>query len=132
MSKKEPEKTKELFLATMDKTFGNVSAACKAVGISRTMYYNWKKTDEKFKGEAESDRFEENYLDAIEAKLAKVALIDENPTVLIFLAKTKGKKRGYIEKQEIDHTSKGESLKQTIIVSTEENKKLLEEFDAAD
>jgi hypothetical protein len=39
---------------------------------------------------------------------------------------------GWVDKSNIDHTSKGESLKQTIIVSTEENKKLLEEFDAAD
>ena len=40
------------------------------------------------------------FLDMLDSKLTSLA-IKEHPTVLIFLAKTKGKKRGYVERQEI-------------------------------
>lgn len=96
------ETSKQLFLQAMLKTFGNVTSACKIVGISRGTPYNWCKDDLEFKKEFESDIFEETFLDAIDSKLNKLALIDENPTVLIFLAKTKGKKRGYIERNETE------------------------------
>lgn len=93
---------KKAFLAAMKKSFGNISASCRAVGIdSRQTIYNWKKEDPKFKEAVESDDYAEDLMDAIEAKLAKLGFQDENPTVLIFLAKTKAKSRGYVEKTEI-------------------------------
>ena len=64
------------------------------------MVYKWIRDDQDFADQINSEQFAEEYLDAIEAKLAKLAVMDENPTVLIFLAKTKGKSRGYIEKTE--------------------------------
>lgn len=93
---------KKAFLAAMKKSFGNISASCRAVGIeSRQTIYNWKQEDPKFKKAVESEDYAEDLMDAIEAKLAKLGFQDENPTVLIFLAKTKAKSRGYVEKTEI-------------------------------
>lgn len=85
----------------MLKTNGNVSVSAKLADISRQQVYYWKDRDPKFKAEFESNQFEETYKDQIEAKLMKLGLQDENPTILIFLAKTKCKDRGYIERAEL-------------------------------
>lgn len=95
------KQAKKAFLDAMKKTFGNVTASCNAVGISRPTPYNWAKEDPAFAEQFNSDVYAESYKDAIEAKLAKLGMQDENPTVLIFLAKTKAKDRGYVEKTEI-------------------------------
>lgn len=94
----------------MLKTFGNVTASAKAVGIARETPYQWAEKDPDFAKLFKGGVFEEMLLDAVDAKLAKLAVQDENPTVLIFLAKTKGKKRGYIERQENDLTSNGQTI----------------------
>jgi len=94
------EANKKAFLEAMKKTFGNVTQSCNIVGINRTLPYQWEKVDEKFKEQFRSNDWGEMFLDMIEEKLAKLA-DEKNPTVLIFLAKTKGKKRGYVERQEI-------------------------------
>ncbi len=111
------EATKIAFFEAMSKTFGNVSASCRAVGIDRTLPYRWAKEDPDFELKFNSNIYEEMFLDAIDSKLAKVALQDENPTVLIFLAKTKGKKRGYVEKTETDITTQGEKIAAQIITT---------------
>lgn len=92
---------KDAFLEAMHKTNGNVTMSAKLAGVSRQLIYYWKDRDPKFKIEFESDQFEETYKDQIEAKLMKLGLQDENPTVLIFLAKTKARDRGYIERTEV-------------------------------
>jgi len=93
---------KKAFLEAMIKTFGNVTASAKAVGISRETPYQWAEKDPEFEKIFKGGVYEEMLLDAVDAKLAKLAVQDENPTVLIFLAKTKGKKRGYVERSEHD------------------------------
>ena len=122
----EQEMHKEAFIEAMYKTYGNVSASCRAIGISRNRPYEWAKDDPEFKTKFESKDYEEAYLDDIERKLAKLGLQDENPTVLIFLAKTKAKKRGYVESQETKHI--GIPAPINIIVSSKENAKKLENF----
>jgi hypothetical protein len=85
---------KKTFLEAMSRTFGNVTQAAKATGIHRTTPYKWQAGDPSFAKEFTSGMYKEMLLDAIDAKLVKLALQDENPTALIFLAKTRGKKRG--------------------------------------
>lgn len=92
---------KEAFLEAMAKTFGNISESCKAAGIDRSLPYKWEKDDSEFAARFRDSHFEESLLDLIESKLAKLAH-EENPQVLIFMAKTKGKRRGYIERSEMD------------------------------
>lgn len=118
--------SKAAFLEAMTKTFGNISASCRAIGISRKTIYQWAKDDPEFKQDLESDAYREAYMDAIEGKLAKLGLQDENPTVLIFLAKTIAKKRGYVETQESRHT--GIPAPVTITVTTPENAEKLKKF----
>lgn len=101
------EASKAAFLKAMEKSFGNISVSANSAGISRTIVYMWMKDDSEFKEKVgDKEYYEELRLDALEAKLNKVGFIDENPTMLIFLAKTIGKKRGYNERSEIDLTLK--------------------------
>ena len=99
MTKKENQKA---FLKAMGKTYGNITQSCIIANIDRTLPYRWEKEDEEFKEKFRGQEWGDMFLDMIENKLAKLAE-EENPTILIFLAKTKGKKRGYIERQEVHH-----------------------------
>lgn len=90
---------KEAFLAAMKETFGNISESCQFVGIDRSLPYKWEKDDLEFAEKFRDSHFEEARLDMIEGGLTALAK-EKNPIVLIFLAKTKGKKRGYIERNE--------------------------------
>ena len=117
------------FLDAMNKTFGNISLSAKIAGISRETPYEWKKKDMNFKKEMESEKYKEIYMDAIEAKLLKVGLQDENPTVLIFLAKTKCKSRGYIEKAEIEVKTDLEPKIKVLFPTTEEFRNSLQKTD---
>lgn len=105
MTKKRSSKeaSKAAFLKAMEKSFGNISVSANAAGISRTIVYMWMEDDPEFKKRVDDkEYYKELRLDALDAKLNKVGFIDENPTVLIFLGKTIGKERGYVERQEIE------------------------------
>lgn len=89
---------KELFLKIFEKKACNVSSTCKAMGITRQTYYRWLE-DEDFKTEVENVR--ESIIDMAETKLLS-HINDGDVTSLIFFLKTKGKKRGYIERMEAE------------------------------
>lgn len=91
------------FIDAMWATFGNITESCEIAGIDRSLPYKWEKDDPEFATLFRDTNFKEYKLDIVESKLMKLAK-EENPIVLIFLAKTLGKKRGYIEKQEIEHS----------------------------
>ena len=82
---------------------GNIDASCKAFGISRQTFYNWKSDDEKF-AKRISD-VQEGLIDFVESKLME-NIKDNDTTSTIFYLKTKGKSRGYTERQEIEHQGK--------------------------
>ena len=83
------------------KSLGIVTTACKQVGISRTLHYNWYNEDPEYRKVV--DDVADVALDFAESKLH--ALIDKGDTSAnIFYLKTKGKRRGYIERTEIDAT----------------------------
>jgi len=92
---------KRSFIDAYKKSFGNVSLACKTIGISRGAYYLWLE-DEAFKKLINEVEPEEEFVDFAENALQK-RIQSGDTTAIIFALKTKGKKRGYIEKQEIDH-----------------------------
>ena len=77
----------------------NVTATCTALGISRKTFYEWKSKKKKL-AEALED-VEESILDWAESKL-KQHIEDNDLQALIFFLRTKGKKRGYVEKTESD------------------------------
>ena len=98
-------KEKERFLEKYKLSKGNISMACDAVNISRQTYYNWTKKDDEFAGKVD-DILEAN-LDMAETKLLS-AIVEGKTAELIFFLKTKGKHRGYVERQEIE--SRNDSL----------------------
>lgn len=89
---------KELLLA-LNKNLGVISSACEALGISRTTYYKYYNEDNEFKKQV--DNVCEATIDFAESKLLEL-IESGNVTATIFFLKTKGKRRGYIERQEVE------------------------------
>ena len=91
--------TKKAMLEALEKSLGIVTSACKSVDISRETHYRWLREDADYK--AAVDSLSDVALDFAESQLHK-QIKDGNSTATIFFLKTKGKKRGYVERQELD------------------------------
>jgi len=88
---------KKAMIIALEKSLGIVTTACKSVGMPRSTFYDWYNSDEDFKKEVDS--IGDITLDFAESHLHK-QIKDDIPASTIFYLKTKGKKRGYIEKTE--------------------------------
>ena len=89
---------KKAIIEALKKSLGVVTTACEKAGIGTSTFYHWLKVDKDFAEEVES--MDDVALDFVESKLFEN--IDNNKTAeIIFYLKTRGKKRGYIERQEI-------------------------------
>ena len=88
---------KKAMVAAMAKSLGNVTISCKEVGICRLSHYNWLERDPKYRAEIEN--ISEMAIDYVESKLMKM-IEGGDTTAAIFYLKTKGKSRGYVERQE--------------------------------
>ena len=99
---------KERLLKALESSLGVITTALKATDLSRTNFYKWLKEDEEF-AKAVKD-IENIALDFGESQLHK-QIGDGNTSATIFFLKTKGKKRGYIERNEVDLTSGDEPIK---------------------
>ena len=106
---------KKRLIDEMTAKLGNVSAACSSIYPNdnekaenlRKRYYYWIKNDDEFKESIES--ISEKTTDFVEGKL--IQLINElNPSAIMFYLKCKAKNRGYIERTELDHSSKDGSM----------------------
>tara|TARA_E500000318_G_C3403838_1_gene150880 strand:- start:167 stop:535 length:369 start_codon:yes stop_codon:yes gene_type:complete len=98
VSSEQTEHNKKKVLEALEKSFGVVTTACKAVGVSRTQFYQWLKDDAEFKKQV--DDINNIALDMAESQLHK-QIINGNTSATIFYLKTKGKNRGYVERQEL-------------------------------
>ena len=95
-------------LQALENSLGVVTVACKQTETPRSTYYKWLKEDKEF---AQSVKDIENIaLDFGESQLHK-QIGDGNTSATIFFLKTKGKKRGYIERSELDLSSGDEPIK---------------------
>ena len=90
--------TKKALVEALEKSLGVVTTACKIVGIDRTTFYRYLKDDEAFAKQVQD--IENIAIDFVESQLFK-QIKDGNTTATIFYLKTKAKKRGYVERQEI-------------------------------
>ena len=104
---KKTETTQKNLIEAFRKTRFSVSAACVACGINRATFYRWLQEDEGFREGITEVR--EELLDIAEEQLHR-HVSEGNMTAIMFVLKTKGKSRGYTERQEIDHTSSGNAL----------------------
>ena len=106
---------KKAFVKAMGEVMGNITLACRAVGITRQTYYNWIDKDPEFRKECDS--VNEEAIDFVENKLFS-RINDNDTTAIIFYLKTKGKGRGYIEKQDIEMFG---SVERPVIVFDDED-----------
>lgn len=90
---------KRAFLEAFALNMGNVSEACNAIYINRSTFYRWCDADPDFRQAVDDVR--EGLLDMTEGELLKL-IKKGDVTAIIFYLKTKGKKRGYVEKTETD------------------------------
>lgn len=123
-------------LDALGKTMGIISTAAQQAGIDRCTHYKWLKSDKAYKEAVEA--IEERSIDFAESKLmqlisgvklpetkawvvtekGKKKIIKEtwekhfepDTTAVIFYLKTKGKKRGYVERVDHDITSGGKPV----------------------
>ena len=111
------EHLKKAVLEALEKSLGIVTTACKSAGIGRTIYYEWLKTDEEFRKKV--TELENVALDFAESQLHQ-QISGGNSSATIFFLKTKGKKRGYIERSELDLTSGNEPIQINIKLTDED------------
>ena len=106
------EQHKKAMLEALVQSLGIVTSACKKVGKGRTTHYEWHKTDEEYKKAVNS--IEDVALDFAESQL-HLQIQDGSTASTIFYLKTKGKKRGYIERTEVQQETTIKSLDINII-----------------
>ena len=94
------DKKKEAFIQAYKDSFGNITVATKNIGVTRQTYYDWLKSDEEFKAVIEAIEPDDLIVDFAENALMK-KISKGDTTAIIFTLKTKGKKRGYVERQEV-------------------------------
>jgi len=119
-----PKKTnidilKKQIVEALEKSLGIVTTAVKTVGIHRSTFYNWYNDDEEFRKEV--DGISDIALDFAESQLHK-QIQGGNPTSTIFYLKTKGKRRGYVERQEITGADGSPTSFKIEIIDTSEDK----------
>ena len=85
-------------LKALEKSLGVVTVACRKSDIPRSTFYKWLNEDEEFAKQVLD--IENIALDFAESQLHE-QIQGNNTSATIFYLKTKGKKRGYIERQEI-------------------------------
>ena len=93
-----PSDKKGKFLKAFKDSNCYVAESCRRIKISRQTFYRWKKED-SFAQACED--VEEGLIDNAESKLQDL-INSKNPIAILFYLKTKGKSRGYIEKQEVE------------------------------
>lgn len=91
---------KQILIKALESSLGVVTTACKKVNLDRRTFYNYLADDAEFAAAvADVDNIA---LDFVESKLFEQIQVGNMSGISLYL-KTKGRKRGYIETQEIDH-----------------------------
>lgn len=89
------------FLKIFESKLCVVSPSCRAADVGRTTFYEWCNNNPKFKAAVEDCKT--SVKDFGESAL--FSLINKgNPAATIFFNKCQNKDRGYVERQEIEHT----------------------------
>lgn len=86
------------FLKILEKNLGVVTPSCAEFGIDRGTYYDWLKADPEFAQAVES--LSDVALDFVEHTMLQ-RVKEKSDACIIFIMKTRGRKRGYVERQEL-------------------------------
>lgn len=95
------ENLKAAMIEAMKQSLGVVTTAAKIAGIARQTHYDWMRDDLEYKKAIEDTA--EIALDYAESQLHKQIGAGEVASTIFYL-KTKGKKRGYVERNEVEHS----------------------------
>lgn len=106
-SKTQTDIQKKAMITALEKSLGIVTTACRNVGIGRDTHYRWMRDDAEYRTAVES--LEGVALDLAESKLHE-EILGGNTAAIIFFLKTKGKKRGYVERQEVESVQRQPDL----------------------
>ena len=96
---------KKLMIEALKHQLGNVTLACKEVGITRDTHYRWIKEDIEYK--EETVNLDDFVIDYVENALFKKINKGDTACILFYL-KCKAKHRGYIERTEQSHIHSGD------------------------
>jgi hypothetical protein len=105
---KRTQVSKETLLEALEVSLGIVTEACDKSGLSRTQHYKWYKEDEEYRKAVDS--IDSKFIDFAETHLKK-QIENGSTQATTFFLRTRGRRRGYNEKQEIDLTSGDERIK---------------------
>lgn len=108
-SRTRTQERKQAVIEALQESLGIVTTACINAGVSRSQFYEWLKNDKEFAKAVED--IEDVTLDFVEGKLLQNVKDNDTQSILFYL-KTKGKRRGYTERSEIqaDITSGGKAF----------------------
>lgn len=95
------KRTKDEYVRAITAAKGFVTVAAQALGVSVKAVYSAAERHPEVREALEMAR--EQMLDIAEGALYKNIQAGDN-TAIIFFLKTQGKKRGYIERQELHHS----------------------------
>jgi hypothetical protein len=101
IKKKPMDKKHKDFLKVLKANAGLVMISCEKAGIHHSTYYDWKENIEGFDDEVYA--INEAMLDMAEGKLYQNVQNNDNASIM-FLLKCKAKHRGYIERQQVEHS----------------------------
>lgn len=111
------------FLAAYEKSLGVLKPACDMTGMCRKTIWEWRKKYPEF--DAACHECEETAVDFVETKLYKL-INDGAEASTIFYLKTKGRKRGYAERQELDVNAEVKGV--TVNVTSPETAQVLQDI----
>lgn len=100
--RKSTSENKIFMLECLGKSLGIVSTAAKKAGISRETHRLWMRDDPEYAAKVAEVR--EDRVDFIES-MAHKRVSEGSDTMIIFMLKTQGKERGYIERQDVNITT---------------------------
>lgn len=93
------------FLEIYEKKMLNVKQSCKAVGIARGTFYNWRESNKVFADLATD--IEEGLYDDVETVLHQKIFMDKDTSSIIWFTRTKMQSRGYVDTQNINTNVSG-------------------------
>lgn len=93
--------TKKELIAAMRKTLCNVTQSCNKVGVSRQTHYEYMNTDVWYSKEI--NLLSEESTDYVESMMYR-RIGEGSDNLIKFYLTCKAKDRGYVDKQEIEHS----------------------------
>lgn len=104
---------KQALYNALKKYFSNISSACEACNVSRGAYYQWYEKDSLFRQMVDDLRLVLD--DNIETVAISKCLNEKDPSLIMFMLRTRLRHRGYAEKTQIEQTGELKIMQESTI-----------------